>query len=113
MGREPAAAAREKREVKLPLVEIFKPGLLGNTLTACWWMASGFLVYYSIWSLFPTYLQRDLHLDPKMVGLPVLIATSVGVCRDGVLGLDGRRDRPPLVDDHSRLGRRLRSRRST
>ena len=76
----------EKREVKVPLIEIFKPGLLGNTLTACWWMASGFLVYYSINSLFPTYLQRDLHLDPKMVGLPVLIATSVGFVGMGFWG---------------------------
>ena len=37
----------EKREVHAPLLNIFKPGLLGNTLTACWWMASSFLVYYS------------------------------------------------------------------
>src|SRR6184192_4627443 len=33
----------EKREVRVPLFNIFKPGLLGNTLTAFWWMASSFL----------------------------------------------------------------------
>src|SRR5438874_12206307 len=38
----------QKREVRLPLFSIFKRGLLGNTLTACWWMASGFVVGYSI-----------------------------------------------------------------
>ena len=26
---------------------IFKPGLLSNTLLACWWMASNFVLYYS------------------------------------------------------------------
>jgi SHS family lactate transporter-like MFS transporter len=29
-----------RREVRLPLVAIFKRGLLANTLTACWWMAA-------------------------------------------------------------------------
>jgi len=72
--------------VRAPLLEIFKPGLLGNTLTACWWMASSFLVYYSINSLFPTYLQRDLHLSPASVGLPVLIATAVGFVGMGFWG---------------------------
>jgi SHS family lactate transporter-like MFS transporter len=38
----------EGREVHTPLFAIFKPGVLGNTLTACWWMASGFITYYSI-----------------------------------------------------------------
>ena len=32
------------REVRLPLLKIFKRGLLYNTLTACWWMASAFVV---------------------------------------------------------------------
>ena len=40
------------------------PALLGNTLTACWWMASGFVTYYSIWALFATHLQKDLGLGP-------------------------------------------------
>ncbi|HEY1798168.1 MAG TPA: MFS transporter [Stellaceae bacterium] len=63
----------EKREVKVPLLSIFKRALIGNTLTACWWMASGFVVGYSIGGLFPTYLQRDLHLSPGLVALPVMI----------------------------------------
>lgn len=63
----------EGREVKVPLFSIFKRALLGNTLTACWWMASGFVVGYSIGGLFPTYLQRDLHLSPGLVALPVML----------------------------------------
>ena len=63
----------QKREVRLPLVSIFKRGMLGNTLTACWWMASGFVVGYSIGGLFPTYLQKDLHLSPGLVALPIML----------------------------------------
>jgi len=42
----------EKREVRAPLIKIFQRGMLGNTLLACWWMASNFILYYSIWALF-------------------------------------------------------------
>jgi SHS family lactate transporter-like MFS transporter len=63
----------QNREVRLPLFSIFKRGMLGNTLTACWWMASGFVVGYSIGGLFPTYLQRDLHLSPGLVALPIML----------------------------------------
>jgi SHS family lactate transporter-like MFS transporter len=63
----------QKREVRLPLVSIFKRGMLANTLTTCWWMASGFTVGYSIGALFATYLQRDLHLSPGLVALPIML----------------------------------------
>jgi SHS family lactate transporter-like MFS transporter len=63
----------EHREVHAPLFSIFKRAILGNTLTACWWMASGFVVGYSIGGLFPTYLQKDLHLGPGLVALPVML----------------------------------------
>src|ERR1700726_2442759 len=36
----------ENREVRTPLFAIFKRGIRRNTLTACWWMASGFITYY-------------------------------------------------------------------
>src|SRR5207248_10851254 len=49
----------EKREVRAPLIKIFQRGMLGNTLLACWWMASNFILYYSIWALFATHLQAD------------------------------------------------------
>ncbi len=65
---------REQRsEVRAPLLNIFKLNVLGNTLNACWWMASGFVIGYSIGGLFPTYLQKDLGLSPALVALPVMI----------------------------------------
>ncbi|HZK91399.1 MAG TPA: MFS transporter [Stellaceae bacterium] len=61
----------QQREVRVPLVKIFKPGLLLNTATACWWMASSFIVYYAINSLFATHLQKDLGFDAKAVAAPI------------------------------------------
>jgi SHS family lactate transporter-like MFS transporter len=63
----------QKREVHLPLMSIFKRGVLANTLTACWWMASSFVVGYSIGTLFATHLQSDLHLSPGLVALPIML----------------------------------------
>ena len=63
----------QQREVKVPLLKIFKRGLLANTMTACWWMASAFVVGYSVGGLFPTYLQKDLHLSPGLVALPIML----------------------------------------
>jgi MFS transporter, SHS family, lactate transporter len=60
-----------QREVHAPLLAIFKPAVLGNTLTACWWMASGFVTYYSINALFATHLQKDLGLSPALVATPI------------------------------------------
>jgi SHS family lactate transporter-like MFS transporter len=61
----------------MPLLKVFKRGMLYNTLTACWWMASAFIVGYSIGGLFPTYLQKDLHLSPGLVALPVMLQSVV------------------------------------
>jgi SHS family lactate transporter-like MFS transporter len=61
----------------VPLLKVFKRGLLYNTLTACWWMASAFVVGYSVGGLFPTYLQKDLHLSPGLVALPVMLQSIV------------------------------------
>jgi SHS family lactate transporter-like MFS transporter len=68
----------QRREVRAPLVSIFRKPLLGNTLTASWWMISSFIIYYSINALFPTHLQQDLHFDPAQVALPVSLASLVG-----------------------------------
>jgi SHS family lactate transporter-like MFS transporter len=67
----------QKREVRLPLLSIFKRRMLANTLTACWWMASGFVTGYSVGGLFPTYLQKNLHLSPAFVALPVMLQSAV------------------------------------
>jgi SHS family lactate transporter-like MFS transporter len=58
----------QQREVRAPLVSIFKRGIILNTLNACWFMASGFVLYYSINVLFPTHLQVDLKLSPGAIG---------------------------------------------
>ena len=63
----------QKREVRLPLLSIFKWGMLFNTLTACWWMASGFVTGYSQGGMFPTYLQKEVGLSPAFVALPVML----------------------------------------
>ena len=60
----------QKREVRMPLFSIFKWGMLFNTLTACWWMASGFVTGYSVGGMFPTYLQKEVLLSPAYVALP-------------------------------------------
>jgi MFS transporter, SHS family, lactate transporter len=64
----------EKREVKAPLIAIFKRGLLGNTLTACWFQAAGFVTYYSINALFATHLQKDLGLSTALIATPIMLA---------------------------------------
>jgi MFS transporter, SHS family, lactate transporter len=46
------------REVRAPLLRIFQRGMIWNTLSTCWWMASAFINNYSVVALFPPYLQR-------------------------------------------------------
>jgi len=81
---EPAVWVENKRkqretktEVKAPLFSIFKRGLLFNTLTACFWIASTFCVYYSIWALFSAYLQKELNWTPLMVATPLFWANII------------------------------------
>jgi MFS transporter, SHS family, lactate transporter len=68
----------EQREVRAPLLSIFKPRMLGNTLSACIWMAGGFIAYYAVNSLFATHLQKDLNLSPALVAAPIFFA-NLGV----------------------------------
>jgi MFS transporter, SHS family, lactate transporter len=58
----------ENRQVKAPLVNVFKRGMILNTLNACWVLASGFVLYYSINVLFATHLQVDLKMSPGAIG---------------------------------------------
>ena len=67
----------EHREVRAPLFSIFKRQVLANTLTACWFMASAFVIGYSIGGMFPTYLQKDVGLSAGFVALPVLLQSLV------------------------------------
>ena len=76
----------ENREMRTPLFSIFKRGMLGNTFTACWWMAGGFVLYYSVQALFPTHLQKDLGLSPAMLATPIMIANVVVLLAAGFWG---------------------------
>ena len=53
-----AIQREQKSEVRAPLFSIFKRDVLGNTLNACWWMASGFVVGYSIGACFRPICKR-------------------------------------------------------
>jgi MFS transporter, SHS family, lactate transporter len=76
----------QKQEVRSPLLSIFKPALLGNTLTACWWVASTLVVYYSIYGLFATWLQRDFKLTAAVVATPILFSNLALFAGAGVWG---------------------------
>lgn len=62
----------QQREVRAPLIVLFKRGMIGNTLNACWVLASGFVLYYSINVLFPSHLEVDLKMSPAAI-------SSIGV----------------------------------
>ena len=64
--------------MRAPLLSIFKPRVLGNTVSACIWMAGGFIAYYAVNSLFATHLQKDLNLSPALVATPIFFA-NLGV----------------------------------
>ena len=76
----------QNKEFRAPLLEIFRPRVLGNTLTACLWMASGFVVYYSVYGMFATHLQKDLHLDAASIAMPIALANLVGFLASGAWG---------------------------
>ena len=61
----------------LPLFTIFKRKYIFNTLTGVFWMGAAFCVYYSIWALFSTYLQKELQWTPGMVATPLFWANIV------------------------------------
>jgi MFS transporter, SHS family, lactate transporter len=77
----------QKREVRAPLFKIFKRQVLGNTLTACWMMASAFVVGYSVGGMFPSYLQKDLGFSPQLVALPVMLSSLMFFLSAAVWGL--------------------------
>src|SRR3984893_14925012 len=88
----------QKREVRLPLLKIFKRNMLGNTLTACWMMASAFVVGYSIGGLFFVLSPAGPTPEPGAGGVADLIAEP-GILPVGVaVGLVRRSHRSPLGD---------------
>lgn len=49
-------------------------------------MASGFVIYDSIWALFATQL-KDLGLSPAMIAAPIAIANLVAFLASGLWGV--------------------------
>jgi SHS family lactate transporter-like MFS transporter len=78
--------SEQNKEFRAPLIEIFRPRVLGNTLTACLWMASGFVIYYSVYGMFATHLQKDLHLDAAAIAMPIALANLVAFLASGAWG---------------------------
>jgi SHS family lactate transporter-like MFS transporter len=76
----------EQREMRTPFFALFKRGVLGNTLGACWFMASAFVTYYSINSLFAAHLQTDLHLSTAMIATPIAIANLLAFLSSAACG---------------------------
>jgi MFS transporter, SHS family, lactate transporter len=76
----------QQQEFRAPLFEIFRPRVLGNTIMACLWMASGFIIYYSVYGMFATHLQKDLHLSAAMVAMPIAMANLVAFLASGFWG---------------------------
>ena len=75
-----------KREVRSPLTRIFRSPLRGNTITASWWVISGFISYYAINLLFATHLQRNLHFTAAQVAFPIAASNLVSFFTAGFWG---------------------------
>ena len=87
----------EKREVKAPLISIFRRGMILNTLNACWFLASGFVLDHSINVLFATHLQVDLKMSPGAIGKIGVAANLVVFLASmgwGWVAMNGRRKAP-------------------
>ncbi|MBV8491998.1 MAG: MFS transporter [Alphaproteobacteria bacterium] len=64
----------ENRQVRAPLLAIFRRGIVGNLLNACWFQCAGFVTYYSINALFATHLQMDLKLSTALIATPLILS---------------------------------------
>jgi SHS family lactate transporter-like MFS transporter len=77
----------QKREVKIPLAAIFRRGMIGNVLNACWFQCAGFVTYYSINALFATHLQKDLGLSTALIATPLILSNLFVFCASTFWGL--------------------------
>ena len=80
-----------EQEVRAPLLTLFTPVLLGNTLTACWWAASAAVIYYSIYYQFATWLQTEFMVAAAVVATPVLFSNLASLAGNCVFGSWGDR----------------------
>src|SRR5260370_2168096 len=65
---------------------MFRLKVLPNTLAACFWMASGFIGYCSVYGMFATHLQKALHLRAAGAAMPIALANLVAFFASGFWG---------------------------
>jgi MFS transporter, SHS family, lactate transporter len=75
-----------KREVRSPFTRIFQAPLRRNTLTASWWMISGFVAYYAMNTLFAAHLEQNLHFTTAQVAFPIAAANLMYFLTAGFWG---------------------------
>lgn len=75
-----------KHKVPSPFIRILRSPLRGNTLTASWWVISGFVSWYAINTLFAAYLQRNLHFTTAQVAFPIAAGQLVTFITAGFWG---------------------------
>jgi len=75
-----------KQEVRAPLLSIFAPALLVNTLTACWWMASVLVVWNSVYLLFATWMQTEFAISAAAIAMPIMLSNLVSIVGGGFWG---------------------------
>ena len=59
-------------------------------------MGANFCVYYAIWAMLGTYLQKELHWTPAQVAVPVFWGNIRNVRGLRLLGRDVRTDWAPV-----------------
>ena len=52
------------------------------------------MIYYSVYGMFATHLQKDLHLAAGMVAMPIALANLVAFAGERCLGVRPRYLRP-------------------
>ena len=60
------------------------------------WMAANFCVYYAIWAMLGTYLQKELGWTPAQVAVPVFWGNILTFLACASVGRDVGTDRPAL-----------------
>lgn len=76
----------QQKEVHAPLLDIFRLNMLGNTVSACLWMGSGFVIYYTVFGMFATHLQKDLHFGAGAIALPLALTNACTFVASGFWG---------------------------
>jgi SHS family lactate transporter-like MFS transporter len=94
----------QKQEVRAPLLAIFKPPLLAGTLIAWWWVAGTLVTYYSVFYLFPTWMQSDFKLATAAIATPTMLANLVGLASVSFAWIADHIGRRPAIIMQAMIG---------